>query len=147
MASFNKFHVFVEDLAEKVHNLGSDTLKVYLSNAAPNAATHTAYDGVTGTTGPAEIAAGNGYTAGGNTAAITSSAQTSGTYKLVLSDPATWTASGGSIGPFQYVVLYNDTAASDQLIGWWDYGSAVTLADTESFAVDFDATNGVLTLA
>lgn len=147
MASFNKFHVFVEDLAEKVHNLGSDTLKVFLTNTAPNAATHTAYDGVTGTTGPAEIAAGNGYTAGGNTAAVTSSAQTSGTYKLVLGDPATWTASGGSIGPFRYVVLYNDTAVSDQLIGWWDYGSAVTLADTESFAVDFDATNGVLTLA
>lgn len=147
MASFNKFHVFVEDLAEKVHNLGSDTLKVYLSNTAPNASTHTAYDGVTGTTGPAEIAAGNGYTAGGNSAAVTSSAQTSGTYKLVLGDPATWTASGGSIGPFRYVVLYNDTAASDQLIGWWDYGSDITLADTESFAVDFDATNGVLTLA
>lgn len=146
MATFNKFHCFVEDLAEKVHNLGSDVLKVYLSNDPP-AVTDTAYDGITGSTGPAEIAAGNGYTAGGNTAAVSSSAQSSGTYKLVLADPTVWTASGGSIGPFQYVVLYNDTAASDQLIGWWDYGSAVTLADTESFAVDFDATNGVLTLA
>lgn len=146
VATFNKFHCFVEDLAEKVHNLGSDALKVFLSNDAP-AVTDTAYDGVVGTTGPAEIAAGNGYTAGGNAAAVSSSTQTSGTYKLVLADPAVWTASGGSIGPFQYVVLYNDTAAGDQLIGWWDYGSAVTLADTESFAVDFDATNGVLTLA
>jgi hypothetical protein len=146
MASFNKFNCFVEDLAEKVHNLGSDTLKVFLTNTAPNAATHTAYDGVTGTTGPAEIAAGNGYTAGGNSASVTTSEQTSGTYKLVLADPATWTASG-SVGPFRYAVLYNDTAASDQLIGWWDYGSAVTLASGETFKVDFSSDAGVLTVA
>lgn len=140
MAAFNKFNSFVEALAEKVHNLGSDTLKVMLTNTAP-VATNTVKANIT------EIAAGNGYTAGGNTAAVTSSAQTSGTYKLVLGDPATWTASGGSIGPFQYAVLYNDTATNDELIGWWDYGSAVTLADGESFAVDFDPTTGVLTLA
>ncbi len=145
MASFNKFNCFVEDLAEKVHNLGSDTLKVFLTNTAPNAATHTAYDGVTGTTGPAEIAAGNGYTAGGNSASVSSSSQSSGTYKLVLADPATWTASG-AVGPFRYAVLYNDTAASDQLIGWWDYGSSVTLASGETFKVDFDAGTGVLTI-
>lgn len=147
MASFNKFNCFVEDLAEKVHNLGSDTLKVFLTNTAPNASTHTGYDGTTGTTGPAEIAAGNGYTAGGNAAAVSTSAQTAGTYKLVLSDPATWTASGGSIGPFRYAVLYNDTAVSNQLIGWWDYGASITLASTETFTVDLDGTNGVLTLA
>lgn len=147
MATFNKIECFVEDLAEKIHNLGSDTLKVFLTNSAPNSATHTAYDGVTGTTGPAEIAPGNGYTAGGNTASVSSSAQTSGTYKLVLSDPSTWTASGGSIGPFRYAVLYNSTASGKNLIGWWDYGSAVTLADGEQFTVDLDQTNGVLTLA
>lgn len=147
MAAFNKFDCFVENLAEKVHDLGSDTLKVFLTNTAPNASTHTAYDGTTGSTGPAEITAGNGYTAGGNTASVSSSAQTSGTYKLVLGDPATWTASGGSIGPFRYAVLYNDTSTADSLIGWWDYGSSITLADTESFAVDFDPTTGVLTLA
>lgn len=146
MASFNKFNCFVEDLAEKVHNLGADTLKVFLSNSAPNAATHTAFDGTTGTTGPAEIAAGNGYTAGGNTASVSTSTQTSGTYKLVLGDPATWTASG-AVGPFRYAVLYNDTATSDQLIGWWDYGSSVTLASGETFKVDFDASTGVLTVA
>lgn len=147
MASFTKFNCFVEDLAEKVHNLGSDTLKVYLTNTAPNASTHTAYDGTTGTTGPAEIAAGNGYTATGNAASVTSSSQTSGLYRLVLGDPATWTASGGSIGPFRYAVLYNSTASGKNIIGAWDYGSSITLASGESFAVDFDATTGVLTLS
>jgi len=147
MASYVKFYCFVENLAEKVHNLGSDTLKVYLSNAAPNVSTHTAYDGVTGTTGPAEIAAGNGYTAGGNSAAVSSSAQSSGTYKLVLADPATWTASGGTIGPFQYAVLYNNTSAGKELIAYWNYGSAVTLQIGETFTVDFDPGTGVLTIA
>lgn len=147
MASFNKFQAFVEGLAEAQMNLGSDTLKVFLTDTAPNAATHTGYDGTTGSTGPAEIAAGNGYTAGGNTAAVTSSAQTSGTYKLVLGDPATWTAAGGTIGPFRYACLYDDTATNNNLIGWWDYGSSITLQDGESFQVDFDPTTGVLTLA
>ena len=140
MAAFNKFNSFVEALAEKKHDLGADTLKVLLTNTAP-VATNTVKADLT------EISGGNGYTAGGNTASVTSSAQTSGTYKLVLGDPATWTASGGSIGPFRYAVLYNDTAASDELIGWWDYGSSITLASGESFAVDFDPTTGVLTLA
>lgn len=140
MASFNKFNSFVEALAEKKHDLGADTLKVLLTNTAPIATNSVKAD-------LTEISAGNGYTAGGNTASVTSSAQTSGTYKLVLGDPATWTASGGSIGPFRYAVLYNDTAASKELIGWWDYGSSITLAAGESFAVDFDPTTGVLTLA
>jgi hypothetical protein len=140
VASFQKFNSFVEALAEKTHNLGSDTLKVLLCNTAP-VATNTVKANLT------EITAGNGYTAGGNTASITSSAQTSGTYKLVLGDPTTWTASGGSIGPFRYAVLYNDTATNDELIGFWDYGSSITLAAGESFAVDFDASTGVLTIA
>jgi hypothetical protein len=140
VASFQKFNSFVEALAEKTHNLGSDTLKVLLCNTAP-VATNTIKANLT------EITAGNGYTAGGNTAAVTSSAQTSGTYQLVLGDPTTWTASGGSIGPFRYAVLYNDTATNDELIGFWDYGSGITLAAGESFAVDFDASTGVLTIA
>jgi hypothetical protein len=140
MASFNKFNSFVEALAEKKHDLGADTLKVLLTNTAPVATDAVKAD-------LTEISAGNGYTAGGATASITSSAQTSGTYKLVLGDPATWTASGGTIGPLRYAVLYNDTATNDELIGWWDYGSSITLADGESFAVDFDGTTGVLTLA
>jgi hypothetical protein len=140
MASFNKFNSFVEALAEKKHDLGADTLKVLLTNTAPVATNGVKAD-------LTEISAGNGYTAGGATASITSSSQTSGTYKLVLGDPATWTASGGTIGPLRYAVLYNDTATNDELIGWWDYGSSITLADGESFAVDFDGTTGVLTLA
>lgn len=141
MASFNKFHSFVEALAEKAHNLGADTLKVYLTNTTPDAAADAVKADL------AEISAGNGYTAGGNSAAVSSSAQTAGTYKLVLADPATWTASGGTIGPFRYAVLYNDTATNDELIGWWDYGSAITLQIGETFTVDFDATTGVLTVA
>jgi uncharacterized protein (DUF2252 family) len=141
MATFTKFNQFVEDLANKVHALQSDTLKVMLCNTAP-VATNSVKADLT------EITAANGYSAGGNAAAYASDGQTSGTYKLVLADPATWTASGGSIGPFRYAVLYNDTPTSpaDPLIGFWDYGSAVTLAAGETFTVDFDATNGVLQL-
>jgi hypothetical protein len=136
MATFNKFDSFVENVAEKVHNLGADTLKVMLTNVAP-VATNTVKANLT------EIAAGNGYVAGGTAASITSSAQTSGTYKLVLGD-VTFTASGGSIAAFRYVVLYNDTATNNELIAWWDRGSALTLNDGEAFTVDFSAANGVL---
>lgn len=136
MATFSKFNSFVEVLAEKGHNLGADTLKVLLTNTAP-VATNTVKANLT------EISAGNGYTAGGTAASITSSAQTSGTYKLVLGD-VTFTASGGQIGPFRYIVLYNDTATNDELIAWWDRGSSITLEDTEAFTVDFDGTEGVL---
>lgn len=139
MATFNKFNAFVEDLAEKVHNLGSDTLRILLTNSAPVAGNSVKGD-------LTEISAGNGYTAGGTAATTSSSAQTSGTYKLVLAD-VVFTASGGTIGPFRYAVLYNDTSASDSLIGWWDYGSSITLATTETFTVDFDGTAGVMTLA
>jgi len=140
MATFNKFNSFVEDLAEKVHNLGADTLKVALTNSAPSAS-NTVLANIT------QISNGNGYTTGGTAASITSSAQTSGTYKLVLAD-VVFTASG-AVGPFRYAVLYNDTPTSpaDPLIGWWDYGSSISLATGETFTVDFDATNGVLTLA
>ena len=139
MATFNKFFPFVEAVAEKVHNLASDTLKVALSNTEP-AQANAVFADIT------EIAAGHGYTAGGNTAAQTSSSQTGGVYKLVLADPATWTATSGSFASFRYAVLYNDTAASKNLIGWWDYGSTVTLANAETFTVDFDPTTGVLTI-
>jgi hypothetical protein len=141
MATFNKFNQFVEDLAKKVHNLNSDTLNVALSNTAP-AATNAVLADIT------EIAAGNGYSSGGATAAFVSGAQSSGTYKLVLAD-TTFTASGGSIATFRYVILYNSTPASPlkPLVGWYDYGTSLTITSGNSFTVDFDGTNGVLTLA
>lgn len=138
MATFNKFNSFTEALSEKVHNLGSDTLKVMLTNSAP-VATNTQKTDLT------DISAGNGYSAGGTAPSITSSAQTSGVYKLILAD-VVFTASGGSIGPFRYIVLYNDTATNKELIGWYDYGSSITLLTGETFTVDFDGTNGVFTL-
>lgn len=139
MATYNKFQSFVEAVAEKKHNLGADTLKVLLTNTAP-VNTNTVKADLT------EISAGNGYTAGGTAATISASAQSGGTYKLTLAD-VVFTASGGSIGPFRYAVLYNDTASNDELIGWWDRGSSLTLADGDSVTIDFDASNGVLTIA
>lgn len=139
MVAFNKYHCFVENLAEKTHNLASDTLKVALTNTAPNASTHTVLANI------GEIAAANGYTAGGNQSTQSSSAQSGGTYTLVSGDPATWTASGGTIGPFRYAVLYNATAAGGPLIGWWDYGTSITLNTGETFTVDIGAST--LTLA
>lgn len=138
MATYNKFNSFVEAIAEKVHNLGSDTLKVALTNSAPSAS-NTVLANIT------QISNGNGYTTGGTAATISSSAQSSGTYKLVLGD-VVFTASG-AVGPFRYAVLYNDTATNDELIAWWDYGSNITMANGDTFTVDFDATNGVLTIA
>lgn len=138
MATFNKFNSFVEALAEKVHNLGSDQLKAALSNTLP-VATNTVLANIT------QIAAGNGYVSGGITLTTAGSAQTGGLYKLTIND-ATLTASGGAIGPFQYVVLYNDTATNKELIGWYDYGTALTLTNGNSFTIDFDGTNGVLTI-
>jgi hypothetical protein len=145
MAVFNKFNIFVQDLALAVHNFDASTghtLKVYLTNTAPSATDDALKADL------AEIASGDGYTSGGNTATISASSQTAGIYKLALGDPATWTSTG-TIGPFRYAVLYNDstTAKTDPLIGWWDYGSSISLASGESFAVDFDGTTGVLTLA
>jgi len=138
MAVFNKFNSFVEALAEGTHNLGSNTLKVMLTNSAP-LSTNTIKANLT------EIAGGNGYTAGGYVLTVTSSSQALGVYKLIVSDIVI-TASGGSIGAFRYAVIYNDTATSDELIGYFDYGSSLTLASGESFTIDFDATNGLISL-
>ena len=128
MATYNKFQCFVEDLAEGKHNLASDTLKVAFSNAsnAPPASLDVKLADIT------TIAATN---LGDLSLSVSSSSQTSGTYKLVLADK-TMTASG-AVGPFQYVIIYNDTAANDELICWYDYGSEVTLASGDTFKLDF----------
>jgi hypothetical protein len=129
MAAFVKFNCFVGDLGLKLHNLDTDTLKVYLTNTAP-VATNTVYNT------PADLATNGGYTAGGQDAQCGYS-QSSGTGTLTGVD-ITWTATTG-FGPFRYAVLYNDTSATKPLIGYWDYGSAVTLAASETFVVDFGA--------
>jgi hypothetical protein len=139
MAAYNKFNIFVSDLCAKQHNLNTDALKIMLTNTAP-VASNTIKANLT------EIAAGNGYTAGGTQATFVSGNDTSGTYKLILS-PVVFTASGGSIGPFEYAVLYNSTATNGNLIAWWDYGTAITLTNGNSFTVSLDQTNGVFTLA
>jgi hypothetical protein len=141
MAAFNKFQNFVEDIGKAVHNFSSHTLKMALTNTAPNA-TDTVLANIT------QISATGGYSSGGYTLDSVTWAETSGTAKLTIADEVI-TASGGSVGPFRYLVLYNDTPTSpaDPLIGWYDYGSNLTLADTETLTVDFDGSNGVFTLA
>lgn len=131
--AFNKFEAFTEHLAEKVHNLDADTLRCYLSNTTPDAAADTVKADL------AEISGGNGYSAGGHDTQNATS-RSGGTTSITGTDIVI-TASGGTVGPFRYVVLDNDTPTSpaDPLIGWWDYGSALTLNDGESFTIDFGA--------
>ena len=143
MAAFNKFQQFVQDLAEKVHNLSSDQVEIYLSNATPSAS----LDAVKADL--AEISTGSGYAGPQDTQ--NTGAEASGTYTLT-GTKVVITAAGGTIGPFQYVVLQNTTPTSplDPLIGWWDYGSALTLQDGESFSVKFNSsetTGTILTIA
>jgi hypothetical protein len=135
MATFNKFDSFVEAVAEGTHNLGSNQLTIALSNVAPTAA-NSVLANIT------EITYTNLSTRNLTT---TSSSQTGGLYKLVVAD-TTLTSTGGSTGPFRYVVVYNSTAAGGPLIGWFDYGSSITLLSGESLTVDFDQVNGLLTL-
>jgi hypothetical protein len=150
MATYVKFEVFAGDLANKVHDLlgttpGTDVdqLKIYLSNAAPNVATHEVKTDV------AEITNQFGYT---EPVSVTPSGTRTGGTVTMTGTKVTITAAGGSVGPFRYVVLYNDTPTSpaDPLIAYWDYGSALTLADGESLAVKFnssDTTGTIFTLA
>ena len=137
MATFNKFNSFVEHIAEGVHNLGSGQLVVALTNSAPSAA-NTVLADIT------EISYTN---VSSRNITTSSSAQTSGTYKLILTD-LVLTASG-AVGPFRYIVIYNDTPSSpaDPLIGYYDYASSISLATGETFTIDFDGTNGLLTIA
>lgn len=145
-SSLTKFYAFVEALAEKVHNLGSDQLMVALTNTAPNLTdtqlsniTQISYTNLASNPSSRQISLDNTGGAG------TGSQQTTGTYKLKLTD-LTLTASGGSVGPFRYVVIYNDTATNDELIGYLDYGSSITLADGEQILINFDGSAGVLTI-
>lgn len=136
MATLTKFQIFVEDLAEAVHNLATNNLRLALFNTVPSASA----DAVLADVGT-EIA----YTflATNPTSrdiTVVSSSQTGGVYSLVASDQ-TLSASGGSVGPFQYIVVYNEATVAkvDPLIGWYDYGSALTLNDGESLTIDYGA--------
>lgn len=137
MVAFNKINSFSEALAEKIHNLGSDQIKVALC-AAANAP-------VAGNTKLSDLTEISYTNLSSRNVTTTSSAQSAGTYKLTLVD-LVLTATG-AVGPFRYVVLYNDTATNKELIGWYDYGSDLSMVSGNSFTVDFDGSAGVLTLA
>lgn len=141
MAAFVKYNTYIDEISKGGHNLQTAVFKCALTNTAPTVATDTVWNT---TVAPAPAAA-NGYTAGGNTLTTSSAAATSGTFKLVLAD-STFTAAGGAIGPFRYAIIYN-SSASNKVVGYYDYGSSITLADTETFTADFDPSLGVLTLA
>ena len=142
MASFNKFNALAAYMPNGAVNLSFDTVKVLLTNTIP-VASNSIYSDISSN----ELGSGNGYTTGGATATLVSSTQSGGTYKYIasLANP-TWTATG-TMGPFRYAVMYDSSAATKALIGWWDYGSALTLANTNTFTVALDATNGVFQLA
>ena len=142
MPAFNKFQDFSEQIAKGVHVFGTHTFRLALTNSAP-VATNTILGNIT------QIAGENGYTTGGETVTIGIS-ETTGT-TTITGDAVTWTATG-AMGPFRYYVLYNDSATSpaDALVGWWDHGSAVTLAAGDTFTAKFnnkDTAGEILTLA
>lgn len=144
MATYTKFNDYVEQLAKAVHNWSSHTFKEFFSNTAPSAA-NTVLSDIT------QISNGGGYTGGaggGLTLDSVTLSESSGTAKVTIADEV-FTATGASVGPLRYVGVYNDSATSpaDALVCYWDYGSSITLADTETFTSDFDATNGIWTMA
>lgn len=142
MAAYVKYQILPKDILNGVHNFGSDTFKVALSNTAPVVATDETLSDVT------EIAETGGYSAGGYTLDNVTVSEAAGVAKVVIDDE-TITASGGSVGPFRYLIVWNDTPTSpaDPLCFYYDYGAELTLADGESLSTDFDGTNGVFTLA
>jgi hypothetical protein len=140
MAAFNKIESFVGQLGLAAHNLNTHTLNVYLSNAAPSTSADDNKADI------AEITNQNGYTAPIDTQNTYAEATGTGT----LTGTKCVVTATGAVGPFQYVPIYNDTHASDALVGWWDYGSPLTLANGETFSVKFnnsDTTGTILTIA
>ena len=139
MASFSKINDFVQDLGDKVHDLSSDQIVVALTNTAV-VATNGQLSDLTSV-----IADTNLGGSGCFNITTTSFTNTTGTSKLILAD-LTLTATGAA-GPFRYVALYNGTATNDELIGWYDYGSSVSMVSGDTFKIDFDGSAGVLTIS
>lgn len=137
--SFNAFQPFIENLGKKLIDLSGSGLKIALTNTLP---VNTQGEFAPGSDHPPP-AADNGYAP--TQAVVSSCAQTAGILKLVLAD-VVFTATAGGIGPFRYAILYDDDSTGDKLIGWYDYGSSITLAEGETFTVDFDAETGALTI-
>jgi hypothetical protein len=121
MAAFNKFNLLVNDMSDGVVNLNTDTIKAMLTNTVPVATNHV-YSDISGT----ELVNGNGYTTGGATVTGTGISNASGTTTLAA-NPTTFTSATGNMGPFRYIVYYDSTPTTKTLIGWYDYGSALTL--------------------
>jgi hypothetical protein len=140
MATFNKINSFTTKCLTKVHNLATDQMKVALTNTAP-VATLNQYSELTAPLATTNLSGATPFNV--TTTSCTNSSGT--TCKLILVD-LVLTATG-AVGPFRYVALYNDTASNDELIGWYDYGSSISLANGETFTIDFDGSNGVLTVA
>lgn len=132
-AAFTKFYPFIEGVFEAQFNFASDTFKVFLSNEAPTVATDSVKADIV------EIANGNGYTTGGQTVPIVTSSQTGGTYTAVVNTTLTWTGTGAGFGPLRYAYMYDDTNATDRLVGVWDYGSSFTVAASETFEWSMNA--------
>lgn len=145
MATFGQINDWLENMVE-VANCGTDTFMVALSNTAPGSeSTPPTGDGDGVLANVSEVS----YTyCSSRTITTNSSAQASGTYKLILTD-LTLSASGGSVGPFQYVYIYDDTPSSpaDPLVCYYDYGSSITLNDGEDLDIDFDGTNGLFNIS
>lgn len=127
--TFTFYQDFAEKIGSEVHDLGNDAFKWALSNTLP-VATHTQRSEIT------EIASGNGYTQGTSGAVTQTYSETGGTATFGASANVVFTASGGSIAQFRYAILYNDTATNDELIGYIDHGSAVDLADTQTYTIN-----------
>lgn len=142
-STLTKFQRLTQDLARGVHNWTPSTghtLKVYLTNSTPSVSADLVKADL-----PESVSTGGGYTAGGVTVTINAaSVQTSGTFKLILNDPPVWTGTGAGFGPVRYFVLYNDTPVGDPLIGYWDFGSSISIGDGETLTLDLDNTNGVI---
>jgi hypothetical protein len=126
------FDSAIEKLVELAFNAGTDTWKIALSNTEPTAATDDELADID------EIDGLYGYTAGGDAVTVNVAAQSGGTYTVTLTGDITWTASGGTIGPFQYFVLYNDTLAGDPLILYWDYGSGISVTNGNNITLSTD---------